>query len=842
MRQWSAGFSDAMSNQRWCSCQRNGFFLLLMNCYKTDTDWTHSDCIEKRWPEVTYLPSLEKCREALPMAIGYMSPEAVQRALDAAKDSKEQDASARLSTEAAIGGLVPASNGTGADRYLPLVEISGGSSGSQRGSTERSTGSEAELVHPPEDFTGRPESALFNKIGGFENFKPLNAEQLQNSIDLVERDLKFFKTSDGKNVLEKVYATLSSHDSKLVLKMMAEVRENYARQTKDGVITPEQKGSWLHSIGEIAEVIDVAKLHGLNERQTRNAMIAAMFSDSVKSGWSQSTGGNFFSHHLDGARAADIVLNRHNGHNGFLDSWEGDNFDERDKQEIRHSILEHQIGPPRFMAQVYGKEICDRINSQRQAELNALSMRKSSTTDPLSQSESIRLGQLEQLSRTYDQRVKILEDLLLKQKSATELPTMEREQLIQRYETLQRHGRFVSLGESFEIKEIESAIGNPLNSELENDPRGGKRLAFQPSQRELLRRYVGEGAQYWHVPHADTPWAKVSQTVRTADALDNYFGQVDASGKPSKGPFKIAALRGPVSGFGDRDIFETIDSIQASEDSAKELMNSDERAFAERRSKQTELVYREALQSTEQFIRQRLNLSASQELPSVPFWNEKLNPPPATATSQERAEFAAKPEVKLAVEIHQHFTGELLRVRQVDHSASVPQIEGVSSPPQRGSRESKSAAEVRDAESVQGKQFDTDTRRRDKLTGGAEANTAETKGVSSKDRVVQPSEKTAVGTSNSELTRLNSRVTQPIESFHNAIPSSTTRTSQPPSGPGRAPATEVGSASKPGRSFRAGVGLGVGLGVTLGAGLQWLGSGNRAPVLKDQAPVVEKRK
>lgn len=789
------------------------------------------------------------------MAIGFFNVDMIEDKLaeqNEGNDSdKESDVTAKLSAEASMQSSQLLSSAKDATtKFLPSLEISSPkqvntASETERGKSEKEPSKESE--EPPK--RAEAENVKGNKTADvFTHFKPLTAEELAQSKELVERDLRLFKTADGGNILEKVYGSLSSPDSELVLKMMAEVRENYAQQTIDGVIKAEQKGSWLHAIGELGEVIEVAKIHGLTERQTRNAMIAALFSDGQKSGWSQSSGGNFFTHHLDGARAVDTVIDRHNGYNGFLDSWEGKNFDAMDREEIRHSILEHQIGPPKFMGFAYSKEISDQINAQRQKQLTSLQEKEA--REGLTGSEGLTHSMLQELSKEYDYRSRQL-DYLRRLQDKDEYPTLEREHEIQQLEELQKRGRFVSPNEALDINGIEKAIADPFNSPLEFDPQGGKRLKFDAEQRDLLRRYVGKGAQNWHVPQPDAPWAKVSQTVRTADSLDNYFGQVDANGKPMKGPFKIAALRGPLSVTPDRDIFETIGAIQASEDSAKGLMDADELKVAEERSKQSEVVYKEALNSTEQFIRQRLGVPSGKPLPVVPFWNDKLSLPGPEASATERAEFANKPEVKFALEIHQHFTSELLRVRQVDSSHPLPEIKSVKDVNEVSTKPVEPVSKAVNAEMNKPAE---EARQKARSTVAVEINEAKlSAGLDTyvKDSAVEKfAESLSKGgnvpkedvldriaemrrSSDPEIVRFADR----LIAAHGKTEASGSELSKVGSRP-----IEITSEKTAGRSARFGFGLGVGTGITLSAGLQWLTSNESRPMpLKDKQPVVEKK-
>lgn len=517
-----------------------------------------------------------------------------------------------------------------------------------------------------EDNSGRPESEGHQERIE-QMFRPLTEVEHRRSRELVEKELSQFRASNGGNVLEHLKNSgLRPDQVDRVLNVFAEVRENYARQTANGAIKPEQKGSWFHSIGELAEVIDVAKANNLRPTQMQNAIFAAAFTDGVKSGWSKEFGGNFFTHHLDGALAADVVLSR----------WTGKEFTEEDKEAVRHAILEHQISPPKFMGQQYAKQIFDGINNERQNEFKELSA-KNQSGSLVTETEKARFAELSKQNKAFEDRAARLQELLAAQNSKTELPSLERDHEIQQLEKLQKFGRFVTAEEGGRIAGIEKAIGDPLNSPVESDPRGGKRLAFDAEQRALLSKYVGTGTENWHVPHKDNPWAKESSTVIAADALDNYFGQTNEKGEFIKGPNKIISLRGPLSGLPDADIHEAIQSVQSSEDSSKELMNDAERKLADRRSQQSNEVYKQALNSTEEFIRQRLNLGPNSTLPKIPYWNEKLELLGPQASAEDKKAFAERPDVKFANEIHQHFASELLKMRQVNQSEKPPEIVSV---------------------------------------------------------------------------------------------------------------------------------------------------------------------
>ncbi|OGQ18441.1 MAG: hypothetical protein A2138_14375 [Deltaproteobacteria bacterium RBG_16_71_12] len=96
--------------------------------------------------------------------------------------------------------------------------------------------------------------------------------------------------------------------------------------------------NWRHAVAEIGQILDIAEQNGLTPVATEDAVLASMFSDAAK------LKGNFLTHHIDGAVAAALVLPR------FVDV-------EREGGRARvvaicQAILEHQVGPPRFMAQM----------------------------------------------------------------------------------------------------------------------------------------------------------------------------------------------------------------------------------------------------------------------------------------------------------------------------------------------------------------------------------------------------------------------------------------------------------------------------------------------------------
>jgi hypothetical protein len=489
-----------------------------------------------------------------------------------------------------------------------------------------------------------------------EQFKPLTPAELASSRALVEKELAENKSCDGRtSILDQIKKSgLSQGQVDRVLNVMAEVRESSAAQrTDNGSMKPEQRGSWLHAIGELSEGISSFQANNpapadktAAARDMQDAVLAGMLSDSNKAGWSKAAGGNFFTHHLDGALAADEILKRYSSHD----------FSETDRKAIVQAILEHQISPPGFMGMAYSGQVREGINRDGQADFDRLSK-----ADPksLSEQDKSRLNQLNELNDSFNRRQTEIDKL----KTAAGPSEDEKTQLTQ-LEAQQKDGRWVPAEQSAQIADIQKKIANPFKSPAENDELGGKRLAFSEEQRALLRKYVGNGTENWRIPDASTPAAKISATVIAADCRDNYFCTTDADGKPVKGPFKIASLRGPTSVTPDASLQDANTGINNSARGSLDLMQPADRAAAEERIKQSDVVFQDAKEKTRDWLKREKGITGT-----IPYLDEPLqNMPAPGASAEEKKAFAQRPDVKLANEIQQHFAEELLQMRRFDNA------------------------------------------------------------------------------------------------------------------------------------------------------------------------------
>ena len=141
---------------------------------------------------------------------------------------------------------------------------------------------------------------------------------------------------------------LTPLESQRILDVLVDLR--HAWKTRDADAGYDDI-NWRHAVAEVATILDIAADGGLSPTTTEDAVLASMFSDAAK------LKDNFLTHHVDGAVAAALVLPR------FLDVERPGS--RKRIAEICQIILEHQVGPPRFMAQMTRMGIEEQARRER---------------------------------------------------------------------------------------------------------------------------------------------------------------------------------------------------------------------------------------------------------------------------------------------------------------------------------------------------------------------------------------------------------------------------------------------------------------------------------------------
>lgn len=247
----------------------------------------------------------------------------------------------------------------------------------ERTPAERVTESTGKFKEAGLDVDGRP-LAESQRANVTKNLPEYSEGEMGRGRSQTLRDMSEIKAlEEGKSVLDAFRNSgLSISQKYRVLESLTEVREHFVNQRVNGKIEADQQGNWIHTQGEFGKVLSSARANGLSRFQTEDALLGSMFSDAVK------TKANIHTHHMDGALAANHVLSKHLGAG----------FDRGRLDGVIHAVREHQIGPPKFMAEVlYANKIKGalgfKLNDQQQADLASLVKKMS---DPLNQ-ETVRL-------------------------------------------------------------------------------------------------------------------------------------------------------------------------------------------------------------------------------------------------------------------------------------------------------------------------------------------------------------------------------------------------------------------------------------------------------------------
>jgi len=177
-------------------------------------------------------------------------------------------------------------------------------------------------------------------------------------IRQVSRELSDVKAigADGKatSAYESLMSdpNLSDAQKKNILRNMGQVREHFASFRSGDYMHNDPEVNWIHTQGEMAKALEVGRANHLTPTELEDSLLASMYSDSVKFAYPPPEGAtaNFFTHHLDGANAAQSALERQG-------------FPPDRINRIVGSIKAHQISPPQLMGELYYFKISSSIEN-----------------------------------------------------------------------------------------------------------------------------------------------------------------------------------------------------------------------------------------------------------------------------------------------------------------------------------------------------------------------------------------------------------------------------------------------------------------------------------------------
>ena len=189
-------------------------------------------------------------------------------------------------------------------------------------------------------------------------------QDIEKSITRMRTDLRnvpvLGKDDRVTDVLSKFQSdtTLADGDKQLIWQCLALARDAFLRledidPCSGKVPSPggyQWNMNWKHVRAEIDQVLEASKLLGLSASYTRDAILASIFSDSIK------TPRNFIVHHIHGAYGAAQALSY------FLDANVPENL--ACIERVARAVREHQIAPPEFMARIVSILLRNKLKAQ----------------------------------------------------------------------------------------------------------------------------------------------------------------------------------------------------------------------------------------------------------------------------------------------------------------------------------------------------------------------------------------------------------------------------------------------------------------------------------------------
>lgn len=419
-----------------------------------------------------------------------------------------------------------------------------------------------------------------------EKFGDMDESTSLRSMAKVREELDQIKGIDHNGMQTSAYEslmrdpTLSDAQKDNIIRNLAEVREHFASYRAGDRMHPDPEVNWIHTQGELAKVLEAGRAKKLSATEMEDALLASMYSDSVKFAFPPPKGAeaNFFTHHLDGALAASENLKKQG-------------FPQERIDRIVQAIKEHQIAPPEFMGQLYHFKIKSGLDMQL-------------STGKISAEKHAELS-------------RILNDMSV-----------------------------VGADGKTRIKHI----ANPNDAPKLKTDKGEWEVAFATDPKDapgvafLLNQ---AGIDRWTVPvdpRLDPNFAqlskaeqekliskfKISQTLIDGDGVDNYATLGGAS--------KIVAIRGPETMFKDPQIWNSIESIDASFKDAYNVLSPEGKKLAD-----ATLADRNAVLFNEkQGIKAQMDLWLKDKgfdpaVDKIPFYNADLKYPDALTPDENNA-------------------------------------------------------------------------------------------------------------------------------------------------------------------------------------------------------------
>lgn len=444
----------------------------------------------------------------------------------------------------------------------------------------------------------------------WEGIKNLTPEQLTQAREMARQDLSEIQIEPGKSawdVLDQGFKSGSIADREAVMTTVALAREHFASlRSPDGKIIADQAANWVHTMGELARVVqysdmvrnsavqrsgetDPAKMRSIADEAmspeaTKLALIASAGSDSTKSqaapymrmladGTIQADNlpANFHTHHLEGVLAIEGIRSQIGLKQGEFDL-------------VKNGILAHQVAPPEtIMGLLYFFKTSGAVSAiQKAAEAG-----DTSKLAPWVQAEIKADPQFPQkLADALKRETRTMRDPAAEAATGEISPKAGGMPVIK---AIADTGYLLmpksEVPRGAEIPEVKMTADGK-----------GWELALN-SDAQMLLRLAGDS--HWYVPHQATAAERSSMTPEQVKYFDELW-------KVSQGVFAgdngqygaresvykyVAAMRGPGTQFHDATAWESIASIDTSRIDARRILDPAGRRIVDETSAKTAEIF-----------------------------------------------------------------------------------------------------------------------------------------------------------------------------------------------------------------------------------------------------------
>lgn len=444
----------------------------------------------------------------------------------------------------------------------------------------------------------------------WEGIKNLTPEQLTQAREMARQDLSEIQIEPGKSawdVIDQGFKSGTIADPEAVMTTVALAREHFASlRSPDGKIIPDQAANWVHTMGELARVVQYSDMvrnnavqqsgetepakvraiadQAMSPEATKLALIASAGSDSTKSqaapymrmladGTLQADNlpANFHTHHLEGVLAIDGIRPQIGLNQGEFDL-------------VKNGILAHQVAPPEtIMGLLYFFKTSGAVGAiQKAAEAG-----DTSKLAPWVQEEIKADPQFPQkLADALKRETRPMRDPVAEAATGEVSPKAGGMPVI----------KAIADTSYLLMPKSEVPKGAEIPAVKMTADGKGWELDLNPDAQMLLRL---AGDSHWYVPHQATTAEKSTMTPEQVKYFDDLW-------KVSQGVFAgdngqygaresvykyVAAMRGPGTPFHDGTAWDSIASIDTSRTDARRILDPAGRQIVDDTSAKTAEIF-----------------------------------------------------------------------------------------------------------------------------------------------------------------------------------------------------------------------------------------------------------